>query len=119
MSATSLPLPPGAPPPDDPPRVVVDAGGEPWARLLSLLERRRSELPAGSVLQIHSANPLIRGPLWAWCRSTGCALTAETESRAAETGDQSTYRITLSPAPAARAGWLPPSFEHVENPEQS
>ncbi|RFC70296.1 hypothetical protein [Streptomyces sp. AcE210] len=114
MSAASPPLPSDASPPSDAPRVVVDAGGEPWARVLGLLERRRRELPTGSVLQIHSANPLIHTPLRAWCRSIGCALAAETE-----TGDHRTYRITLPPAPATAAGQLPTPCENPENPERS
>lgn len=108
MSAASLPRSSNAPPPDDTPRVVIDAGGEPWGRILGLLERRRRELPAGSVLEVHSANPLVRLPLHAWCRSAGCALTTE-----AGTGEQSTYRITLPPPPAAetRRPYLPQNTE--------
>lgn len=49
--------------PDDAVRAVVDAGGEPWERILGLLERRCRELPVGSVLELHSANPQVRSSL--------------------------------------------------------
>ncbi|MFI7361449.1 sulfurtransferase TusA family protein [Streptomyces sp. NPDC050149] len=82
--------------PDEAARAVVDAGGEPWARILGLLERHRCELPGGSVLELHSANPQVRSSLREWCRLSGTVLLQEEE-----TDDRSAYRIKLPP-PAPR-----------------
>ncbi|MCX5394600.1 hypothetical protein [Streptomyces sp. NBC_00094] len=100
MSAASSRASSGAPYAESPDsvRAVVDAGGEPWARILGLLERHRYELPAGSVLELHSANPQVRPSLRAWCRLTGTTLLQEEEE---ETDDRSAYRIKLPQPPAA------------------
>ncbi|MGW8883731.1 sulfurtransferase TusA family protein [Streptomyces sp. NPDC055749] len=94
MSAAAPDASSGAAGPDESVRAVVDAGGEPWARILGLLERRRCELPVGSVLELHSANPQVRSSLRGWCRLTGSTLLSEEE-----TGDVSAYRIRLPPPP--------------------
>ena len=93
MSASAPDAPSGTGP-NDSVRAVVDAGGEPWARILGLLERRWCELPVGSVLELHSANPQVRSSLRGWCRLTGSTLLTKEE-----TGDVSAYRIKLPPPP--------------------
>ncbi|WP_406447637.1 hypothetical protein OG782_01990 [Streptomyces sp. NBC_00876] len=106
MCAASFPAPSG---PDDAVRAVVDAGGEPWARILGLLERRCRDLPVGGVLELHSANPVVRASLHEWCRLTGSTLLSEEAS-----GERSTYRI--EPAPPARGT---PHPSPLQNPESS
>lgn len=96
--------------PDESVRAVVDAGGEPWSRILGLLERRRCELPLGSVLELHSANPQVRSSVRGWCRLTGSTLLAEEE-----TGDVSAYRIKL-PAPPVHGTPTPFPVPKPESP---
>ncbi|MEV7404383.1 hypothetical protein AB0N93_28835 [Streptomyces sp. NPDC091267] len=110
MCAALLPAPSGASGPDGPVRAVVDAGGEPWARILGLLERRCRELPVGSVLELLSANPQVRPSLHAWCRVVGCTLLSEEQS-----GEQSVYRIELPPPPAPGTSHQSP----LQKPEPS
>lgn len=76
-------------------------GGEPRARVLDLLERRRCELPEGSVLELHSADPQVRPSLRAWCRLTATVLIEEDG-----TDDRSAYRIKL---PSSSAPGTPTS----------
>ncbi len=95
---------------DDSVRAVVDAGGEPWARILDLLERRRCELPEGSVLELHSANPQVRPSLRAWCRLTGTVLLEEDGP-----AGRSAYRIKL---PSSSVPGTPTSSP-LQNPETS
>ncbi|MFE7244771.1 sulfurtransferase TusA family protein [Streptomyces sp. NPDC057582] len=99
-----------APGPNDSVLTVVDAGGEPWARILGLLERRWCELPVGSVLELHSANPQVRSSLRGWCRLTGSTLLTEEE-----TGDLSAYRIKLPPPPAPGTP-TPSTLQKPESP---
>ncbi|WP_329625286.1 hypothetical protein OG357_37105 [Streptomyces sp. NBC_01255] len=91
-------------------RAVVDAGGEPWARILGLLERHRYELPESSVLELHSANPQVRPALREWCRLTGTMLLTEEE-----TDDRSAYRIKLPP-PSAPGTPTPSPLQKPEIP---
>ncbi|MFB7310663.1 sulfurtransferase TusA family protein [Streptomyces sp. NPDC056192] len=110
MCAASSPASSDASVPDDSVRAVVDAGGEPWERILDLLERRCHELPVGSVLELHSANPRVRSSLRGWCRLTGSTLLADEE-----TGEQSAYRIKLPPR---HAPGMPHPFP-FQKPESS
>ncbi|MFE5914975.1 hypothetical protein ACFQ6B_38660 [Streptomyces wedmorensis] len=112
MCAALPPASSDAPTPDEAVRVVVDAGGEPWPRILGLLERRCRELPLGSVVELHSANPRVRSSLRRWCRLTGFLLLSEEE-----TGEQRTYRFLSTPAPAH--GTPHPSSLQHQKPEPS
>ncbi|WP_030973318.1 sulfurtransferase TusA family protein [Streptomyces sp. NRRL S-1824] len=109
MCAASSPASSDASGPDDSVRAVVDAGGEPWERILGLLERRCRELPEGSVLELHSANPRVRSSLRGWCRLTRSTLLTDEE-----TGEQSAYRIKL-PTPPVPGTPRPSNFQKPES----
>ncbi|MER6103789.1 hypothetical protein ABT115_16040 [Streptomyces sp. NPDC001832] len=63
---------------DHPPHpvTVVDAGGEPWERVESLLARRIEELPTGAVLELLSTESAVHAAVRLWCAERGHALDA-------------------------------------------
>ncbi|GAA3475624.1 hypothetical protein [Streptomyces yanii] len=99
---------PPATEPTEPAHTVIDAGGEPWPRILGLLERCLGQLPDAGVVEVHSANPDVRVGVHAWCGSGTGELLDETV-----TGEQACYRIRLWPPPSSAA----PSS--LPNPEAS
>lgn len=49
---------------------MLDAGGEPWEIVGSLVTRRLADLRSGDVLEIVSMNPDHRLDILSWCRGS-------------------------------------------------
>ncbi|MBO0511702.1 sulfurtransferase TusA family protein [Streptomyces beijiangensis] len=58
---------------------LIDAGGEPWSRVRPLLERRCQELPAASLIELHSSDPQVCEAVPGWCAGRGGVVTAHEE----------------------------------------
>lgn len=57
------------------PEAMLDAGGEPWSRIRSLVTRRLDDMGEGEVLELVSQRADIHGPLHRWCREARHDLT--------------------------------------------
>lgn len=58
----------------DPVLAVVDAGGEPWSRVRTVLERRCGQLPSGCGLELLTEDLGVRHAVRVWCASGGGEL---------------------------------------------
>ncbi|MFG3700544.1 sulfurtransferase TusA family protein [Micromonospora sp. NPDC047620] len=60
-------------PADHPPAaaVVVDAGGEPWARVAAVLAARTRQLPVGGIIDLVTDDPGVRVAVTEWCARHG------------------------------------------------
>ncbi|MEG3613979.1 hypothetical protein [Isoptericola haloaureus] len=75
--------------------VVVEAGDEPWGRLMPLLARRRAELPDDGVLEVRLNGLDVLTELAAWCE--------EHPPLHAELGpDGAVVRLRTAPHPTTR-----------------
>ncbi len=71
---TSEATPESTPLPDRAPQVLLDAGGESWERLGTLVARRMQELAPGEIMEIAGGLSGIVPALQAWCAEQGHAL---------------------------------------------
>ncbi|MCP2322182.1 hypothetical protein HDA40_000689 [Hamadaea flava] len=78
---------PANPPPAT---VVIDAGGEPWSRIIPLLDGWVDRLPDGGLIELVGEDPHLPDALAGWCAEHGFPM----HRLAARAG----HRIELPPA---------------------
>ncbi|MFF2329212.1 MULTISPECIES: hypothetical protein [unclassified Streptomyces] len=79
----TTPRPPRPHGPFPHPDVMVDAGGEPWARVEPLLTRRCRGLPGDAVVELVTVDTEVAAAVVAWCAEQGHELVTD-GSRAME-----------------------------------
>ncbi|TMR21721.1 hypothetical protein ETD86_14350 [Nonomuraea turkmeniaca] len=80
-------------PADVPPAaVVIDAGGEPWSRVVPVLSDRVAHLPGGGLIDLVTDDAEVRAAATAWCGRRGyeveeAAMTSGARGLRIRTGD--------------------------------